>query len=90
MVSFTQSASHLSLVPNAGLDVSVVTAQSDQIRPGAGHRRKTRLVGTQVKKGTTVTITVSGGGPTRHRRRHPRRRRTEAPTETPGGGGESP
>ena len=57
VVGFTQSAA-TSALSNAGLDVSVVTAQSDQ--PAGTVTAQDPAGGTQVKKGTTVTITVSG------------------------------
>ena len=58
VVGFTQSAA-TSALSRAGMDVSVVTASSDQ---AAGSVISQDPVGgTQVRKGTTVTITVSTG-----------------------------
>ena len=58
VVGFTQSAA-TSALSRAGMDVSVVTASSDQ---AAGTVISQEPVGgTQVRKGTTVTITVSTG-----------------------------
>ena len=58
VVGFTQSAA-TSALSRAGMDVSVVTASSDQ---AAGTVIAQEPVGgTEVRKGTTVTITVSTG-----------------------------
>lgn len=61
VTGFTQSAA-TSALTKAGLDVSVVTSQSDQ--PAGLVISQTPTGGTQVKKGTSVTITVSSGAPT--------------------------
>ena len=61
VTGFTQSAA-TSALTKAGLDVSVVTTQSDQ--PSGLVTAQDPTGGTQVKKGTTVTITVSSGAPT--------------------------
>lgn len=61
VTGFTQSAA-TSALTKAGLDVSVLTSQSDQ--PAGLVISQTPTGGTQVKKGTSVTITVSSGAPT--------------------------
>ncbi len=87
VIGFTQSAA-TSALSNAGLDVSVVTAQSDQ--PAGTVTAQDPAGGTQVKKGTTVTITVSSGGPTPTPTPTPTETPTPTPTETANGGEPSP
>ncbi len=70
-VGFTQSAA-TSALSRAGLDVSVVTASSDQAAGTVTAQNPPG--GSQVKKGTTVTITVSTG---------PAPTQTPTPTPTP-------
>ncbi len=72
-VGFTQSAA-TSALSRAGLDVSVVTASSDQAAGTVTAQNPPG--GSQVKKGTTVTITVSTGPA-------PTQPPTPTPTETP-------
>ncbi len=71
VIGFTQSAA-TSALSKAGLDVSVVTASSDQ--PSGTVTNQDPPEGSQVKKGTTVTITVSSG---------PAPTQPPTPTETP-------
>ncbi|HNE87756.1 MAG: Stk1 family PASTA domain-containing Ser/Thr kinase [Candidatus Nanopelagicales bacterium] len=74
VIGFTQSAA-TSALSKAGLDVSVVTASSDQ--PSGIVTNQDPPEGSQVKKGTTVTITVSSGPAP-----------TQPPTEPPTPSGE--
>ena len=73
VIGFTQSAA-TSALSKAGLDVSVVTASSDQ--PAGIVTNQDPSEGSQVKKGTTVTITVSSG---------PAPTQSPTPTQTPSG-----
>ncbi|HRY08634.1 MAG: Stk1 family PASTA domain-containing Ser/Thr kinase [Actinobacteria bacterium] len=76
VIGFTQSAA-TSALSRAGLDVRVVTASSDQ--PSGTVTNQDPAEGSQVKKGTTVTITVSSG---------PAPTQPPTPTETPTPSGE--
>jgi serine/threonine-protein kinase len=79
VVGFTQSAA-TSALSKAGLDVSVVTASSGQ--PAGTVTSQDPPEGSQVKKGTTVTITVSTGPA-------PTQPPTPTPTESPTPTGEA-
>ncbi|MFN8129649.1 MAG: Stk1 family PASTA domain-containing Ser/Thr kinase [Candidatus Nanopelagicales bacterium] len=72
VTGFTQSAA-ASALSKAGMDVNVVTQTSDQ--PAGIVIAQDPVGGTQVRKGTTVTITVATGGPTQTP--------TPTPTQTP-------